>query len=396
MFTETYYITNTTLQLYIYATSPGTAIIFSLYKDKNETVQLSKGKNKFDLLNSLVTTDGKEQKGVHVHASIQIILYGFCSFVGASDGYLAIPMNILSNMYIVPSFKVYKHVAYAKSVIGVVSTANTVTRVNIKLRLHYNKPLTFNSTEFNNGDTVSVLLSKLETFQISHEFDLSGSIITSSQPVAVVSGNKCNSINRVMCNPFTEMVLPTNQLDNKFIVPAIKGRNSRVVRVYCLLTSNLQIFTSNREFHVTVQKEGLYEFEDSDLSIIKSDKNVLVLIYPKEAGDHDSYMMTVYGIGQYKKKYDIVVPDGFTSYISVALKSGSADGFQIDQNRFSPNTFFNKTISGTTYTTVSYSISAGAHTITHRSNLSFGLWIYGDQNYDGYGFPGGMAYTNYP
>lgn len=395
MFTEPARPLSTTPELYIFSTQSGTAKIVSLNGMKNESIQLSKGENTHLFNNSVFTKNGIEQKGVYVNASVPIVLYPFQRHHDTSEGYLAIPKQFLSNVYIVPSFKVYYgHRMLSQSLIGIVSTTTAITRVNIKLSLRNNTKLNFNATEFNNGDTLSLSLSELNTFQISHNYDLSGSIITSSHPVGVVSGNICNSITQSTCNHFTEMIPPTNQLDNNFIVPTIYGRIS-ITRVYCPQTSRLHIFTSKREFQVTVQKEDFFEFEDPELSIIKSDNNVLTLSYPKDKGNYDSYMMTVYGMNQYKTAYDIIVPGGFTSYISMTFKSGSSDDFQIDMKRMHTIANFTKIISGIAFTTVTYSITAGAHTVTHQSYISFGLWIYGDRSIDGYGFPAGMAYYNY-
>ncbi|CAG2248436.1 unnamed protein product [Mytilus edulis] len=182
--------------------------------------------------------DGTALKGVYVNASVPIVLYAFSLYPYASDGYLAIPRKLLSKNYIVPSFSVFKHRSVSKSVIGIVSTANVTTHVQIKLNLRNDTTLSFNSVEYNNTDIVSVNLTELETLQISHDFDLSGSIITSSHPVGVVSGNICNSITHYYCNLFTEMILPTNQLDKTFIVPTIEGRHSRVVRIWSLTRHN--------------------------------------------------------------------------------------------------------------------------------------------------------------
>ncbi|CAC5394165.1 unnamed protein product [Mytilus coruscus] len=191
------------------------------------------------------------------------------------------------------------------------------------------------------------------------------------------------------------MVLPTNQLDNIFIVPNIKGRNRRIVRIFCPLATQLQIVTIFTRYDVTVEKEDFYEFEDSQVSLIKSDQDVLVMIYPKETVNIRSYMMTIYGVNQYKTSYDIIVPglQNLTSYISMTLQAGFAEGFKIDDKIVYANTYYNKTISGNTYTSVTYRISPGVHMISHPSNQRFGLWIYGDHQYSSYGFPGLIAYT---
>ncbi|VDI45443.1 Hypothetical predicted protein [Mytilus galloprovincialis] len=396
MFTEGYRSSATTPRLYMYSTQNGTATIFSLHTNSNESIQLSKGENRFDLPSSILTKDGKERKGVYVQTSIPVVLYPFELYIDSSDGFLALPKQVLSKYYIVPSFKVYKHRSISKSLIGIVATTDEITNVQIKLRLLHNTKIRINSKEFNNGETLSVVLSKLQTFQISHDYDLSGSVITSTQPVGVVSGNICNSVNHPICNHFTEMILPTNQLDSDFIIPKIQNRPSSIVRVYCPVKTQLRIFNLTTEISVSLQKEDIFEFENVNVSVIKSDNKVLVMSYPTEAGQFDSYMMTIYGINQYKTDYSIVVPDDFTSYISVTFTSGSADGFRIDQKRVLVYKLYRKQVAGTTYSTMSCNITAGSHTINHESNIHFGLWIYGDRVYDGYGFPAGIAFNHNP
>lgn len=401
MFIESYESDRKSPEVYILATHPGIAFIFSMHENVNQSILLSEGENKFNYPSSVITNDGIESKGFYIHASVPIIVSAFSVYNDKSDGYLAIPSLFLSNNYIVPTFKEYKDQWHSESKLGIVATTNTTTLVEIKLKLRNNSTLSFNSTDYRNGDIISVFLSELETIQISHHSDLSGSIISSSEPVGVVSGNQCSSIaqrTRYDCSRLIEMILPTTQLDNIFIVPNIKGRNRRIVRIFCPLATHLQIVTIFTRYDVVVEKEDFYEFEDSQVSYIKSDQDVLVMIYPKETAKDGSYMMTIYGVNQYKASYDIIVPtlQNLTSYISMTLQSGVAEGFKIDNKIVHAKTHYNKTISRNTYTSVTYSISAGVHTISHPSNQHFGLWIYGDHKYGSYGFPGLMAYTKYP
>ncbi|CAC5394166.1 unnamed protein product [Mytilus coruscus] len=160
MFMETYHPNRDAPQVYIFATYPGTANIFSIHGNNNQPFVLSKGENTFDLSSSVANKGSKERKGVYILASVPIILFVFSRHDGETDGYLAIPSQFLSNFYIVPSFKVFKPSLNSRSVIGIVSTSNTTTHVKIKLNLRNNTKLMFNSTEFINGDTLSVVLSE--------------------------------------------------------------------------------------------------------------------------------------------------------------------------------------------------------------------------------------------
>lgn len=80
----------------------------------------------------------------------------------------------------------------------------------------------------------------------------------------------------------------------------------------------------------------------------------------------------------------------------MTFTSGSADGFRIDQKRVLVYKLYRKQVAGTTYSTMACNITAGLHTINHESNIHFGLWIYGDRVYDGYGFPAGIAFNHNP
>ena len=80
----------------------------------------------------------------------------------------------------------------------------------------------------------------------------------------------------------------------------------------------------------------------------------------------------------------------------MTFTSGSADGFRIDQKRVLVYKLYRKQVAGTTYSTMACNITDGSHTINHESNIHFGLWIYGDRVYDGYGFPAGIAFNHNP
>lgn len=80
------------------------------------------------------TNDGKERKDVFVHTTVPTVLYPFQLHDYASGGYLAIPKQVLSKMYIVPSFKVHAHRSIAKCLIGIVATTIEIPAVQIKLR----------------------------------------------------------------------------------------------------------------------------------------------------------------------------------------------------------------------------------------------------------------------
>ncbi|CAC5394204.1 unnamed protein product [Mytilus coruscus] len=388
-------------RLYMHSSTKG---IVSIYTKRNgtRTVDLSSGTNHFNLSYSISTTDGISNKAVHINSTVPILLYGFVGGLG-KDGYLALPSAMLGNKYIVPTFKPLKFDNISKSLIGVISL-KADTQVHIKMRIpRHGTKVRYNAVLYGNGEILSVTLSEFQTFQISHIYDLSGSVVTSNKPVGVVSGNKCNSINQYYCNVFIEMVLPVNQLEKQFIIPTIAKRNDSVIRVFCHDNTEIKISTVSRKYSVNVKKENFYEFNNSHLASISTNSNALVVSFPKDISNYDAFMMTIPGIKHYKSYYNFTVPSRYTSYLSVTylvtnVKSryDPLNGFIIDKNLLHITDVYKNTINEQVFTTFSHGIEDGAHEIRHELDMKFGLWIYGDKGNSGYGFPGDMTYTNQP
>ncbi|CAC5388787.1 unnamed protein product [Mytilus coruscus] len=197
------------------------------------------------------------------------------------------------------------------------------------------------------------------------------------------------------------MVLPVNQLVKQYITPTIARRNDSKVRVYAHEATELKISTLTREYSVHVEKEHFYEFDSSHVSVINASETVLVVSFPKDIPNYDAYMMIIPGIQHYKSYYNFTVPNEYTSYISVTylvtnVKSryDPLDGFKIDNQKLDMTKLFNKTINDYSFATFSQETKDGAHEIHHELDLKFGLWIYGERKFEGYGYPGGMAYIS--
>jgi hypothetical protein len=255
--------------------------------------------------------------------------------------------------------------------------------------------LTYNRKKYKNGDTIQLKMSQYETVQLSHVSDLSGSIVTSSYPVGVVSGNKCNSVTKATCNHFIEMILPFDQLDNTYIVPIIQHRTNNTVRILCPDRASVTVWTDPYTTHEADLKEGYYfDFHHEKISFISSSADVLVMAYPHEVSDGDSFMMTIIGLHQYRSDYHFIVPEGFSSSVGITFIAGNGSEFELDQKILKPTNIALLHVKGTTYATFSHVVTDGAHRIRHMSGIKFGLWVYGNKNHDGYGFPAGVEYKN--
>ncbi|XP_071150167.1 uncharacterized protein [Mytilus edulis] len=140
----------------------------------------------------------------------------------------------------------------------------------------------------------------------------------------------------------------------------------------------------------------------SHVSAINASETVLVISFPIYTPNYDAFMMTIPGIQHYKSYYNFTVPTGYTSFISVKYRVtivnsryDPLDGFKIDNRKLDLTKLFNKTINDDSFATLSQETKDDAHEIHQELYLKFGLWIYGERESEGYGYPSGMAIVTY-
>ncbi|XP_063402231.1 IgGFc-binding protein-like [Mytilus trossulus] len=320
--------------------------------------------------------------------------------MGLSEGFLATPLQFASTNYIIPSLPAH-YIAYGCKNVLALSPIYQNTTVSIHLKLTRGA-ITYGSKKYNNNDIIKLVINKYRTLQLSHTSDLSGTMVTSSKPVIVVSGNDCNTavpavISLGGCNPFTESVLPNDQLDNMFITPYISTRLNNTVRIQAVNSTNLTIKTGNKTISKTINARDFFDFYYNTISFISSSDDILVMSYPHglSSGKGDPFMMTIPGINQYLYEYDFVVPTRFDSFISISVQSDAINEFLLDSNSSnSRSSVFSISEGLYNFSTFSMPITSGFHHIEHRQKIRFGLWVYGNGYSAVYGFPAGLAYKD--
>lgn len=66
---------------------------------------------------------------------------------------------------------------------------------------------------YQSGDIFSLILNRFETYQIEHTVDMTGTVVESSSPIAVFSGNDCNILNgQGFCDHLIEQLPLTSRL----------------------------------------------------------------------------------------------------------------------------------------------------------------------------------------
>jgi hypothetical protein len=165
--------------------------------------------------------------GIHIIAEDSVICYGATRFGFTSDAFLILPTTLLGTRYIVSSFADATNnlVQWLPSYTSITATQDE-TEVNFTMG---GTDWSQTAGELNPGQEKGWIMDAGDVVLIAssgERAELSGSIIESDKPVAVVSGNYCAFV-PVDCGPcdlLEEMELPTDTWGYHYHVPNIIGR----------------------------------------------------------------------------------------------------------------------------------------------------------------------------
>ena len=162
-----------------------------------------------------------EKKAIHIKAESEIVVYGLNIKKYTTDAYLALPVDIQSTKYILPSFT-----PSYRSLIGIMSIYDRTT-IFVTFRFADRKTaFVYRGRSYRHKDTLSLTLSKFQTFQVAHSSDMSGTRIFSTKPISVLSGNECANVptDKGYCDHLVEHIPPVNTWGQRFITAPLEGR----------------------------------------------------------------------------------------------------------------------------------------------------------------------------
>ncbi|XP_021353507.1 IgGFc-binding protein-like [Mizuhopecten yessoensis] len=340
---------------------------------------------------------GKTSKGIILTADTPISTTAFNILTtGTADGYLALPMTSLGVSYIVGTFKpnTNSYDKYGTSFAVGAPYDNTV--INITLSTSgVSVPGQFHRE----GDTITVVLDKLDTFYIETTTkyqDLTGTRIVSNKPVAVVCGNVCSYKNG--CNHLVEYLPPMSKWGSKFM-----RSSSGIIRIVSSVNNTRVVVTakiSNKTYTFSTFLD--IETVPTQPYSISSDRPVLVLlvfnattvgmsIIPSKK--HFSNEIVLVSPPQFS--YERNAP--FDNYIVVSIRTTDQSGLQLrplngtNLPRVGSVTF--PDVDGELYSFIT--VTCNNHqtcSVQHIDNsVAFSVIVYGFQEYEAFAYPANLS-----
>lgn len=340
-------------------------------------------------------SSGLEDLGIHVTADEEVTVYGINRVSVTSDAFTALPTDALGTDYLVMAYVSGTTAYYGDSTeYAVVATQdNTQVTITSSALAQASPP--------NPGDTYTLTMQRGQVYQFVGEYtwalgnDVTGTWVHSDKPVAIFGGHSCAFVpsTSLYCDHLAEQIPPISTWGKEFITMPLAGRTKG--DTFRILASEdgttIQInddpaFTLNRSQHA--------EMILTQASHIIADKPVLVAQYSNSATwDYaqfsDPFMMLVPPYEQFMNGYTVMTPSsGFrVNYINIVVPQAGVGAIQLD----------GEAVPGNSYTPVGNSgffgaavpVALGTHNLS--GVFPFGVFVYGFDGTDSYGYPGGSA-----
>lgn len=344
---------------------------------------------------------GKSSKGILVTGSDEIVVYGLNKEANSNDGFLALPVDVLSTTYYIVTYwpSTYKTELL---VVGIYDS----TTVTVQFGPNSGLNVTYSGQNYYQNDKISSTLHSYQTWQIQAPGDMTGSKITANKAISVFSGNVLTQIATGSRDHIVEHHVPVDKWGKSFATVPIPGRTigdyfrfvasdyNTTVSVVGL--NNGQSFTETFVLSVAgtwIQKEYSSKF----YSLITATKPIYVMQFSKSQACSsctvaDPAMIIIPPIEQYASDYVFTTPKksagSFTNYFMFVVKASEKAGIRVNGASVSP-TYNN--YPGGQYVGGFISLPEGTHEIRHTSpNVVFLGALYGRASYESYGFPTGM------
>lgn len=327
-----------------------------------------------------------ENLGIHVTAADEVAVYGLNRIEFTTDAYMALPVDVLGTRYIVLGYPAQ----FSPSQFAVVA-AHDGTEVTYV-------PTADTTSGVLTGTAKTVTLSQGDALPVSASSgDLSGTVITSTKPIAVLGGQECANVPSAgvgYCDYLVEQLPSTSTWGKSHLTVPLKTRTRGDTFRIVAGEDDTSVSLNGSPLATLNAGEVLQQIIEGQSSIT-SDKPILVSQFSNGAtydgSTSDPFMMLTIPTEQFMTEYTFTTPaSGFSANFVNVVAPGSAvgnvqlDGAPVPASEFTP-------IGSTGFSGAQVSLSPGSHTMV--SPEAFGIYVYGFATDDSYGYPGGAAYA---
>ena len=341
-----------------------------------------------------IGTRGTYRKGVEIKATNDIAVMVFLiHFSSDADGYLALPTNVLGMEYVIATSQGGNLAEFT------VIACQDKTTVNMELRMSQGS-FTYGKSSYSNGDTLTVTLDKLGTSYVFHDYDLSGTIITSNKPVAVISGLiQGTTLVSNSQDKLASFLLPVTLWGMEFLLSTVGLASSGNVFQIFAIDRNTEVYQENTKIATLDRgQHHTLDIRTVRTTFINCSKPCQVIQYSNNHSKPSLYsqagpsMINLPSTDQFLPSYQVIFTglSTFEHSLTLIIKKNSTNGLLMDGTQMTGLNWTCQEYSGLCWTIVDISSEVK---VTHSvRGVTFGLLIYGGADYISYGYPGGFTF----
>ncbi|HTG45250.1 MAG TPA: IgGFc-binding protein, partial [Verrucomicrobiae bacterium] len=256
------------------------------------------------------------------------------------------------------------------------------------------------------GVPYSVVLQAGETYQFrdtqNTPHDVTGTLIIADKPVAVFGSHQCANVatkDVFFCDYLVEQLLPSQHGGTNFVVMPLKTRNGDTFR-FLALEDKTDVFVNGVVVAPNLDRGRFRETLRTGPSHIRSTRPIMVAQYANSANyDNvvisDPFMTIIPPTRLFLSSYMICVPsaDFPSNHVNIVIPSAAAGTVLIDGVAVPAAAY--SVIPGSGYSGAQPNVATGPHLVQSLGGaagpIPFGLIVYGFNEFDSYGYPGGFA-----
>ena len=411
---STYYLYVTTAERQPVAftvSAPGTGYSANGTAQYGEVATFAFDASEYQLSN---TSDRTKAIIVRTESHCELTVYAGNLMTGAGDSLLALSkqpdLGPNTYKYIVASYSTLPN-ALSLSAVAIIAQYDDTQ-------------LSISPTPHNMSDNAliqpNLVLQEGETFLIESSNDLTGLLVASNKPLAVLSGHQCANVPTTLlfCDPIIEQVPPVFTWGRQFATAPLKGRQAYdVFRVVASEDSTEVTVTCSSSATTNPERvTNMYQLDERDFAefnvpsnqycFIQGSSNILLLQY--SAGFHadrttgDPTVITVPALTQYSNYYSLPTirpSDGsinFTHHMNIFIPTSF---YQLDQiflnnqplNSYNLNFTLIEQDGAPRVYAAQVDLTEVVHTLYHTGpGATLGVVMYGFTFSNSYGHPGGL------
>jgi hypothetical protein len=360
-------------------------------------------------------------QSVHVTSTAPITMYGYdvwdggAGFLGGSpDGFLALPTAGLGTKYYTVNYYDAKFAGTPTVGEYVVVATQDNTNVTFTTKAHTRGPS--GMAGHNTDDTWTTSLMKGQTYMVQSTGnyigtdDLSGSLVTSNHPIALLSGHQISPIDvqESSADHLLEMVPPVDKWGTQYFDMPMAGRTVCGDYIRILSGEDGNKITYNGNGPLNLDAGAWAEIPTVTVPEVFTSINGKKFLtiqysysqgYQGDPGTADPFMILMTPQEQFEKRMIFRTPlpaknGSFNNYLTCITLLDSIYTIKINGLSItSYGTVGQKTFSNTNpvMAAIRVKLPAGSNSYLATANVPFGMYQYGFSSYEGYGWPTGMA-----